>query len=291
MDAKSLFLSINNLTKIILLCYRKLSILDMKGMSASAEYEKTLKLVDTLSELEDYYYSFIFNGDKSLKDTFMDELLSLYNISELKLMAGGEWYLLFNDVSDEALCGFRIKNHMNNVFSRKILGGTGCPNEAVNSYAYSVEKRKQIFLDSVRELCESDECGNHKKEMYFSLYNFAFIYKKDNTVEKASFPAIVGNGKDIETVTNLSRKMVRLNEKSVNTSSNFRKISLNMCYIKSMLAMLPEYISHNIIDTIGRDSDINGDSYGYKLLLSIFDESNELRSKYNGDDFTLKRRI
>ena len=85
--------------------------------------------------------------------------------------------------------------------------------------------------------------------------------------------------------------MVRLNERSVNTSSNFRKITLNICYIKSMLAVLPEYISHNIIDTIGRDSDTSKDGYGYKMLLSIFDESNELRSKYNDDDFTLRRKI
>ena len=86
MDAKTLFLSINNLTKSILLCYRKLCVLDFKGKSASVEYEKLLKLVDTLTELEDYYYSFIFNADNNLKDAFMDELLGLYNISQLKLI-------------------------------------------------------------------------------------------------------------------------------------------------------------------------------------------------------------
>ena len=291
MDAKTLFLSINNLTKSILLCYRKLCVLDFQGKSASVEYEKLLKLVDTLTELEDYYYSFIFNADNNLKDAFMDELLGLYNISQLKLISSGEWYLLFNEVSDEILCGFRIINHMNSVFSRRVLDGTGCPNEAVKSYAYSVEKRKQIFLDSVRELCESGECGIHKKEMYSSLYDFAFIYKKDNSVEKSEFPAIVGNGKDIETIVNLSNKMLKLNEKSVNSNSNFRKISLNICYIKSILAILPKYLSNNIIESIDQNSNVDRNSFGYKMLLSIFNVSNEVRDKYNDDGFTLKRKI
>lgn len=291
MDAKSLALSINNLSKCILICYRKLCVLDIQGKSSSLEYEKTLKIVDALTNLEDYYYDFIFSDNNGLKDKIMDELFELYDVSELKYMATGEWYLLFDNLSDETLCGFRIINHINNVFSRKILSSAGCPSEAVDTYAYSVEKRKKIFLDSVRDICESGECGSHKKEMYSSLYDFSFIYKKDDTVEKTSFPAVVGNGKDVKTVLALSNKMVRLNENSANSSSNFRRISLNTCYIRSMLAILPEYVSNNIIDTISHDSNTNKDNYGYKMLLSIFDESNELKSKYNDDDFTLRRKI
>ena len=42
-------------------------------------------------------------------------ILTNYNISQLKLISSGEWYLLFNEVSDETLCGFRIINHLTEI--------------------------------------------------------------------------------------------------------------------------------------------------------------------------------
>ena len=58
-----------------------------------------------------------------------------------------------------------------------------------------------------------------------------------------------------------------------------------------MLAILPKYLSNNIIESIDQNSNVDRNSFGYKMLLSIFNVSNEVRDKYNDDGFTLKRKI
>ena len=62
MDSKNLFLSISNITKNILICYKRMAMLDEKGMSSSLEYEKCLKMLDELTKVEDYYYSCFFKS-------------------------------------------------------------------------------------------------------------------------------------------------------------------------------------------------------------------------------------
>ena len=116
MDSKNLFLSISNITKNILICYKRMAILDEKGMSSSLEYEKCLRMLDELTKVEDYYYSCFFNDlDKNFCG-FVDLLVQSYSEEDFNKIRNGEWYLLFREADDDLLCGYRMYLHVRNCF-------------------------------------------------------------------------------------------------------------------------------------------------------------------------------
>ena len=70
---------------------------------------------------------------------------------------------------------------------------------------------------------------------------------------------------------------------------NFRSLSLNTCYLKSLLIVMPLLMSNKILNQINSEDTIDKEKCGYIALQSLIKMSPELKRKYNRKDFTLKR--
>lgn len=292
MDVDSLYTNLRTVSENLLVCYRQLSYLDKKGLSNSLEYESCLKTIDSLTLMEDYYYNYLCSMDSEYYDKFIDMFFDSYYGIKLKIIIGGDWYLLFKDVDDDLLCGFRIFNNIVGLSSRKALGNSSLPSEVAKAFQYGENLKKQLFLDLVSDVCKSGECGSHKGEMYKALYDFAFIYKKNNTPEKPNIPVnIAANAGDIEILTKLCGKMISLTEKACMLPNNFRSISLNACYIKSLITFLPNIAIYGATSELFNGKDADHNKYGYKALTSLFESIDDLKEKYNDEDYTLKRKF
>ena len=171
MDSKNLFLSISNITKNILICYKRMAMLDEKGMSSSLEYEKCLRMLDELTKVEDYYYSCFFNDlDKNFCG-FVDLLVQSYSEEDFNKIRNGEWYLLFREVDDDLLCGYRMYLHVRNCMAFNMISNT-IHKEASDAYRGTTARKNNIFLNLIKEVKEDSECGSHKKEINKALYDF-----------------------------------------------------------------------------------------------------------------------
>lgn len=289
MDSKNLFLSISNITKNILICYKRMAMLDEKGMSSSLEYEKCLRMLDELTKVEDYYYSCFFNDlDKNFCG-FVDLLVQSYSEEDFNKIRNGEWYLLFREVDDDLLCGYRMYLHVRNCMAFNMISNT-IHKEASDAYRGTTARKNNIFLNLIKEVKEDSKCGSHKKEINKALYDFSFIYK----IDKDARPSEVMEALDDEekrVFDKLCRKIVKLNESTMSSPRNFRSLSLNTCYLKSLLIIMPLLMSNKILNQIISEDTTDKEKCGYIALQSLIRMAPELKRKYNRKDFTLKRKF
>lgn len=289
MDSKSLFLSISNITKNILICYKRMAMLDEKGMSSSLEYEKCLRMLDELTKIEDYYYSCFFNDlDKNFSG-FVDLLVQSYSEEDFNKIRSGEWYLLFREVDDDLLCGYRMYLHVRNSMAFNMISNT-IHKEASDAYRGTIARKNNLFLSLIKEVKEDSECTSHKKEINKALYDFSFIYKIDKDAKLSETMGALDN-EEIRIFDKLCRKIVKLNESAMSSPKNFRSLSLNTCYLKSLLIVMPLLMSNKTLNQINSEDAIDKEKCGYKALQSLIRMAPELKGKYNRKNFTLKRKF
>lgn len=89
----------------------------------------------------------------------------------------------------------------------------------------------------------------------------------------------------------LCRKIVKLNESTMSSPRNFRSLSLNTCYLKSLLIIMPLLMSNKILNQIISEDTTDKEKCGYIALQSLIRMAPELKRKYNRKDFTLKRKF
>lgn len=289
MDSKSLFLSISNITKNILICYKRMAMLDEKGMSSSLEYEKCLRMLDELTKIEDYYYSCFFNDlDKNFSG-FVDLLVQSYSEEDFNKIRSGKWYLLFREVDDDLLCGYRMYLHVRNSMAFNMISNT-IHKEASDAYRGTIARKNNLFLSLIKEVKEDSECTSHKKEINKALYDFSFIYKIDKDAKLSETMGALDN-EEIRIFDKLCRKIVKLNESAMSSPKNFRSLSLNTCYLKSLLIVMPLLMSNKTLNQINSEDAIDKEKCGYKALQSLIRMAPELKGKYNRKNFTLKRKF
>ena len=289
MDSKSLFLSISNITKNILICYKRMAMLDEKGMSSSLEYEKCLRMLDELTKIEDYYYSCFFNDlDKNFSG-FVDLLVQSYSEEDFNKIRSGKWYLLFREVDDDLLCGYRMYLHVRNSMAFNMISNT-IHKEASEAYRGTIARKNNLFLSLIKEVKEDSECTSHKKEINKALYDFSFIYKIDKDAKLSETMGALDN-EEIRIFDKLCRKIVKLNESAMSSPKNFRSLSLNTCYLKSLLIVMPLLMSNKTLNQINSEDAIDKEKCGYKALQSLIRMAPELKGKYNRKNFTLKRKF
>ena len=291
MDGKNLFYNINNVSKNILICYKNMAYLSEQGKTDSLEYQECLQMLDSLTKIEDYYYDyFTKNYDKVFND-FMDTFLDTFHILNAKIITSGEWYLLFKEVSDDVLCGYRIHLNVQRILGCLALDGTRIGQINSEVLRYTDAKRVSLFLKLLKEVRDDKDCGSHKKEINKALYDFSFIYKIDNDAKTEDESLSLISSQSLGTLENLCRKISRLSKDSCSLPGNFRSISLNNCYIKSLFITLPYRTSQSMFDKISSDESIDKSKYGYKALESLVDMIGPLKEEYNGEEFTLKRKF
>lgn len=291
MDGKNLFYNINNVSKNILICYKNMAYLSEQGKTDSLEYQECLQMLDSLTKIEDYYYDyFAKNYDKVFND-FMDTFLVTFHILNVKIIASGEWYLLFKEVSDDVLCGYRIHLNVQKILNCLAFDDVHMRNINSDALRYTDAKRVSLFLKLLKEVRDDKDCGSHKKEINNALYDFSFIYKIDNDAKTEDESLSLISSQSLGTLENLCRKISRLSKDSCSLPGNFRSISLNNCYIKSLFITLPYRTSQSMFDKISSDESIDKSKYGYKALESLVDMIGPLKEEYNGEEFTLKRKF
>lgn len=290
-DGINLFYNINNVSKNILICYKNMAHLSVQGKTDSLEYQECLETLASLTKVEDYYYDYFAKNYGRVFDDFMDTFLDTFHILNAKIITSGEWYLLFKEVSDDVLCGYRIHLNVQRILGCLVLDGTRIGQINSEVLRYTDAKRVSLFLKLLKEIKDDKECGNHKKEINKALYDFSYIYKIDNGVRIPEQNLMLVDGRYLETLEKLCRKVSKLSKESCSLPGNFRSISLNNCYIKSLFITLPYRTSQSMFDKISSDESIDKSKYGYKALESLVDMIGPLKEEYNGEGFTLKRKF
>lgn len=291
MDGKNLFYNINNVSKNILICYKNMAYLSEQGKTDSPEYEECLQMLESLTKIEDYYYDYFAKNYRRVFDDFMDTFLDTFHILNVKIITSGEWYLLFKEVSDDVLCGYRIHLNVQKISGCLALNDAHIGQINSDVLRYTDAKRVSLFLKLLKEVRNDKECGSHKKEINKALYDFSYIYKIDNDAKFQDENLNLISTQNLRTLENLCRKISRLSKESCSLPGNFRSISLNNCYIKSLFITLSHSTSQGLFYKISSDESVDKSKYGYKMLESLVDMIGPLKEEYNGEGFTLKRKF
>ena len=226
---------------------------------------------------EKYYEIPIFIKSKYILTQFQD----------FNKIRNGEWYLLFREADDDLLCGYRMYLHVRNCMVFNMISNT-IHKEASDAYRGTTARKNNIFLNLIKEVKEDSECGSHKKEINKALYDFSFIYKIDKDARLSEVMEALDD-EEIKVFDKLCRKIAKLNESTMSLPRNFRSLSLNTCYLKSLLIVMPLLMSNKILNQINSEDTTDKEKCGYIALQSLIKMSPELKRKYNRKDFTLKR--
>lgn len=292
MTAECLYLNITNISRMILACYKKMSILEMKGLDTSLEYEKTLKNMETLSMIEDGYYSML-SSDKLLERNFYTYIAWKFDQKKLNSYATG-YYRLFHEFPDEELINIRMFNRLSTLKNIEVTNEKYTENRKMGEIvSYLFERKNMMFLDILDDEINVPEYSSIRKTLIKAKYDHAFMLKKSNVTCEVMQEDIecVGIGNDLLDVKTLGMKMSKLNEKSI--EANYRSVILNLAYIKSCLLQVHPILIYQLINEFEeklKKGEVSNTT-GYQLFMKTLEDIIPLRDKYLITDKTLKRKI
>lgn len=292
MNAECLYLNIENTSKIILACYKKMAILEMKGLDTSLEYEKTLKSMELLSSLEDSYYAML-SSDKILEEKFYAYIGWKFDNRKLKNYATG-YYRLFHEFPDEELINVRMFTKLSTLKSIEVIDENETRIRNMGEIvAYLFERKNVMFLDILDDDIDNPDYAPIRKTLIKAKYDQAFMLKKSNVTCEVDQEDIecVGIGNDLFDVETLGMKLSKLNDKSI--EANYRSVILNLAYIKSCLLQVHPFLVFELISKFENKKEKGevNDTPGYQLFMKTLEEIVPLRDRYLITDNTLKRKI
>ncbi len=291
MNAESLYLTITNLSNIILACYKKLAILEIKGLESSPEYEKILRCMELYSKLEDGYYDKLFS-DKKLEEEFMSYIGHKFDDRHLRNYATG-YYRLFHEFPNEELVNVRMFSRLSTMKSVEVVKEVN-PLPNIDSIVdYLFERKNHIFLDVLEDDIDNPNYKSVRNVLIKAKYDQAFMMKKKEVTCEVSQEEIecVGIGNDIHDVETLGLKLSKLSDKTI--EHNYRSVILNIAYIKSALIQCHPFLVYELIDRFEKklDSKEVSDTPGYRLFMGVLDSIPQIREQYLITDATLKRKL
>lgn len=296
LSEENLYFSIKSVTQILYRLYCRLAILESQEKDTSLEYEKTLKLIEFYTALEDQYYE---NVEKLLKKDedivermYVNTLLSTEsNFSPEKSLSDPS-YMIFHDFKENDVVPMRMATKLYEISIQNSEEANQLGKRVYNEYE---SQRDTYFIDIIDSMIKDNTYKNFKKMLIKAKYKIAFINKKRKPEEPSddmiiSTAMAVANSKEI---ISYAQKMYRLNKSSIESPSNTRKILLSSAYIRANLLQMDELALEilNTLLTIGEDVGELKPGDGKTLFDSILKKEKEDKETFKEKGNTLKRKF
>lgn len=295
-EEKNIYFSLKNVTTILYRLYCNLIILEINGKDTSLEYEKTLKMIEFYTALEDEYYKRIEELVKEDEDIiermYVNNLLSTESTFPPDKQLSDPSYIIFHDVKEGDIIPMRMANKL---FETSYITSKEVDEIGMKIYSEYETQKGTYFIDVLDSLSKDSECKEFKKELIRAKYKVAFINKKrcPKEPEDEFISSSANEVVNAQEILSYARKMYGLNEASLRAPGNARKLLLTMAYIRANMLQMEE-VGMQALYTLLSIGESNGDlnpREGKKLLEEILDYEKKDKETFKSKGKSLKRKF
>ena len=295
MTSKDLYLSLKNMTEMLYVHYRRLAFLESKGLENTLEYNLTLKNIESIKRFESMLYMFVIDRVKKDKDTIVHILGYLcMNDTRLQLddLIKNYSLVVFNDLSVDDIVSVRISSILFEIYLEYC-------NKTSNSEKYNEifeAKRNKFFIDMLSKQIDDESFKPFRGIMCKAKYDYAFAYPMEavDVETNIEFDAMIVV-KNTNELLSFYEKLSKLNDNSINSPANARKILLTIPFVKACATQLLE-LDDDSVDAFMGMANITDNILGNKtdsgkqLFFKILEDAKRESDEYLGDDYSLKRK-
>lgn len=295
-EEKEIYYSLRNITSILYRLYRKLIAFEALGKESSLEYEKTLKLIEFYTAIEDQYYAklekLVKEDEEIIERLYVNNMISTASSFPPDKQLSDPTYIIFHDVQEDDIIPMRMANKL---FETSVMTREADDDTGKRVFSEYEPQKGTYFVEILDSLSKDSTCKEFRNELIKAKYKVAFINKR-RCAKEISDDFLISAANEIvnaQEILTYARKMYGLSGKSIEAPSNARKLLLTMAYIRANMLQMGEvgmqalntllYVGEQAGDLVPRD--------GKKLLEGIlsYEKEDKETFKYRGE--SLKRKF
>lgn len=295
-EEKEIYYSLKNITSILYRLYSNLAILEAKEKSSSLDYEKTLKLIEFYTVLEDQYYEKLEkiaeHDEDIIERMYVNNMISTESAFPPDKQLSDPTYIIFHDVKEDDIIPMRMASKL---FETNVMSSKDADEISQKIYTEYESQKGTYFVDILDSLSKDPICKDFKNQLIKAKYKVAFINKKRCPKEPHD-DFIISTANEMvnaQEILNYARKMYSLSEKSIKAPTNARKLLLTMAYIRANMLQMGE-VGMQALNTLLSMGEACGDLNprdGKKLLEGILNYEKEDKETFKSKGKTLKRKF
>lgn len=295
-EEKEIYYSLRNITSILYRLYRKLTAFEVLGKESSLEYEKTLKLIEFYTAIEDQYYvkleKLVKEDEEIIERLYVNNMISTASSFPPDKQLSDPTYIIFHDVKEDDIIPMRMANKL---FETSVMTREADDDTGKRVFSEYEPQKGTYFVEILDSLSKDSICKEFRNELIKAKYKVAFINKR-RCAKEISDDFLISAANEVvnaQEILTYARKMYGLSGKSIEAPSNARKLLLTMAYIRANMLQMGEvgmqalntllYVGEQAGDLVPRD--------GKKLLEGIlsYEKEDKETFKYRGE--SLKRKF
>lgn len=295
-EEKDIYYSLRNITSILYRLYRNLYTLEVKKESSSLEYEKTLKLIEFYTRLEDQYYerleTLVKEDGEIIERMYVNNLLSTESTFSPEKQLSDISYIIFHDIKENDIIPMRMANKL---FETSVITSENSDEISQGLYNGYESQKGTYFIDILDAMSKDPDFKEFRNQLIKAKYKVAFINKRRSPLEpNDEFVVSTANEMmNAQEILNYARKMYNLNESSIKSPSNARRLMLSMAYIRANMLQMSE-VGMQALYTLLSMGESCGDlnpREGKKLFDEILKYEKDDKETFKSKGNTLKRKF
>lgn len=295
-EEKDIYYSLRNITSILYRLYRNLYTLEVKEESSSLEYEKTLKLIEFYTRLEDQYYerleTLVKEDGEIIERMYVNNLLSTESTFSPEKQLSDISYIIFHDIKENDIIPMRMANKL---FETSVITSENSDEISQGLYNGYESQKGTYFIDILDAMSKDPDYKEFRNQLIKAKYKVAFINKRRSPLEpNDEFVVSTANEMmNAQEILNYARKMYNLNESSIKSPSNARRLMLSMAYIRANMLQMSE-VGMQALYTLLSMGESCGDlnpREGKKLFDEILKYEKDDKETFKSKGNTLKRKF
>lgn len=295
-EEKDIYYSLRNITSILYRLYRNLYTLEVKEESSSLEYEKTLKLIEFYTRLEDQYYerleTLVKEDGEIIERMYVNNLLSTESTFSPEKQLSDISYIIFHDIKENDIIPMRMANKL---FETSVITSENSDEISQGLYNGYEAQKGTYFIDILDAMSKDPDYEEFRNQLIKAKYKVAFINKRRSPLEPND-EFVVSTANEImnaQEILNYARKMYNLNDSSIKSPSNARRLLLSMAYIRANMLQMSE-VGMQALYTLLSMGESCGDlnpREGKKLFDEILKYEKDDKETFKSKGNTLKRKF
>lgn len=295
-EEKDIYYSLRNITSILYRLYRNLYTLEVKKESSSLEYEKTLKLIEFYTRLEDQYYerleTLVKEDGEIIERMYVNNLLSTESTFSPEKQLSDISYIIFHDIKENDIIPMRMANKL---FETSVITSENSDEISQGLYNGYESQKGTYFIDILDTMSKDPDFKEFRNQLIKAKYKVAFINKRRSPLEpNDEFVVSTANEMmNAQEILNYARKMYNLSESSIKSPSNARRLMLSMAYIRANMLQMSE-VGMQALYTLLSMGESCGDlnpREGKKLFDEILKYEKDDKETFKSKGNTLKRKF
>ncbi len=295
-EEKDIYYSLRNITSILYRLYRNLYTLEVKKESSSLEYEKTLKLIEFYTRLEDQYYerleTLVKEDGEIIERMYVNNLLSTESTFSPEKQLSDISYIIFHDIKENDIIPMRMANKL---FETSVITSENSDEISQGLYNGYESQKGTYFIDILDAMSKDPDFKEFRNQLIKAKYKVAFINKRRSPLEpNDEFVVSTANEMmNAQEILNYARKMYNLSESSIKSPSNARRLMLSMAYIRANMLQMSE-VGMQALYTLLSMGESCGDlnpREGKKLFDEILKYEKDDKETFKSKGNTLKRKF